>query len=153
MINPAVEDFVEGMVPIAAELGVEVARELVRQFGGTRLYVPRAWREQLPLNVVGEEIARQLCERFGPERIDFPLVPWTPDAIVRFVGEMQRTGSTNSDMARELGVSYKRIQRARSGQHLPASSRRLRIADQRQIDLVDWLNGAVVPSDKELLPR
>lgn len=152
MIEPTEDDFTEGLQPIAAVLGVETVRDIVRHFGGTRLYIPRNWREGLPLDVLGEERARRLCERFGPERIEIPLVPWTHSAILRFVTAMDRAGRTSGEIARELGVSYKRVQRSRTATGLTGPRRR-RLVDDRQIDMVDWLDGAGVPSNAELLRR
>jgi hypothetical protein len=140
VIEPVTDDFIDGLQPIASELGVAFVRELVRHFGGTRVYVPRAWREGLPLNVLGDEQVRKLCTMFGPERIDIPLVPWTGAAIVRFASQLEAAGHNVGEIAREIGVSHRRIQRWRKSGGVIAGPRRRRAHDERQIDLVDWLN-------------
>lgn len=141
MIEPKTKDLLDGLQPLASELGVDVVLQLVKHFGGVRLYVPVTWRDDLAFNaILGEEMARRLCTLFGPEQIDIPFAPWTSAAIVRFVAELDRQGRSVSEIALTLGVSYKRVQRARSGRPTPPERRRG--PDPRQINLIDWLNGS-----------
>lgn len=139
--QPEATDFCETLAPIAAEIGTGVALALSRQFGGMRLYIPQVWRADLDLNVLGTEPAQKLCRMFGPERVEIPIVPFTADAIGRFSASLAAQGLTSSEIARTLGVSWKRIQRARSraGQPMPQEAR-AKAKDTRQIDILDWLN-------------
>jgi len=137
-IEPRVGDFLDSLQPIASELGPALVVDLVKHFAGSRLYVPARWRDDLKLNAVGEERARRLCEMFGPERIDIPRIPWTPAAIRRFARELADRKLTASEIAREIGISYRTIERALSGTPV-LTGRRRRPTDERQIDLVDWL--------------
>jgi hypothetical protein len=138
--EPRVEDFVEGLQPLAAELGAQATVEIVRIFGGARLYVPQRWRPDLDLNLIGVEAAQALCATFGPERIDIPRHPYTAQAMRRRLDSLRATGMTNGAAARALGVSWRTVTRlAAPGREAPRKGRR-RFVDERQIDLVDYLD-------------
>lgn len=140
-LDPQVGDFLDGLQPIAAELGAPATLEIVRFYGGARLYVPRRWTQSLDLNeALGNEAAATLCARFGPERIDIPIQPFTVKALARFVDRLrEEEGLTNGQIARTLGVSWRTVTRLTGGErsHAPRLRRR---ADARQVDLVDWLS-------------
>lgn len=138
MIEPRVEDFIDSLQPLAAELGVPATLEIVRRFGGARLYVPRRWREELELNAIGIEAARALCARFGPERIDIPRTPFTAQALVRTLQAMRADGATNGQIAVALGMSWRTVTRLAAGRADGPAGRRRRV-DERQTDLVDYL--------------
>lgn len=140
MIEPRVEDFVDELQPIAAEIGVDIAWALARLFGATRVYVPRKWHEGLDFNAIGEDAARLLCERFGPERIDIPRVPFTQAALQRIARTEREAGHSNGRIARQLGLSYRTVSRLAGGR--PALTRPVRqVNDSRQIDIIDWIDG------------
>lgn len=138
MIQPRVSDFIESLQPIASEVSVEAARDLAAHFGGTRLYVPQNWRADLDINVIGETMAQQLCKLFGPERIEIPLMPFTPEALKRFTDELRVLGRSNGEIARLLGVSYRTVTRMSSGA-APLTRKRRRAFDDRQIDLEELI--------------
>ncbi|MCA0425646.1 MAG: hypothetical protein LCH61_20450 [Proteobacteria bacterium] len=138
MIQPRVSDFIESLQPVASEVGVETARELVKYFGGTRLFIPQHWTADLNINVIGETVAKQLCRLFGPERIAIPMTPFKLEAQKRFTDELRESGCSNSEIARALGVSYRTVTRMSSGTAL-LTRKRHRLLDDRQIDLEELL--------------
>ena len=134
MTAPRVNDFADGLQPLASELGVEAVVALVRHFGGTRLYVPQTLRDDSPLMVLGEEQALALCRMFGPERLDIPRSPYRREALVRWVKELRSAGETNNAIARKLDVGYRFVQEALQG--LPQKPPRGRVTDPRQMSLL-----------------
>ncbi len=143
MIEPRVDDFVDELQPIAAEVGINAAWSLSRIFGATRLYIPKKWRDGLDLNLIGADAARLLCERFGPERIDVPRVPFTAPALHRFAAFARKNGASNGRIARELGISHRTVSRLAAGTPV-LTARARRVNDERQVDLIDWLNNRKV---------
>lgn len=140
MIEPRVDDFLDSLQPIASEMSPAIVMDLVAHFAGRRLYVPKQWRADLDLNVLGEENARRLCELFGPERIDIARSPFTRRALQRFAKDLSGEGLRTGEIAHRLGVSYRTIERFATGPILTKSRRRR--VDERQIDIVDWLSAA-----------
>lgn len=140
MIVLAVEDFVADLQPIASEIGVQAARDLVSQFGGTRLYVPKHWRPELAFNaVIGESLGQQLCQLFGPERIEMPIVAFTKAGAVRIAQALHTEGRLHNEIARELGMSRRNVTRLLSGAPAPLTRGRKRVRDERQVDLEELL--------------
>lgn len=142
MITPRVEDFIDSLQPIAAEISIQAAWNLCKLFGGTRLYVPKVWRQDAEVNAIGEADAIKLCALFGPERIDIPRMGFTTRAQVKFMDAMRRDGHSNAAIAREIGLSWRTVARLA---HAPAHSllltkKRGRVSDSRQVDLVEWLD-------------
>lgn len=138
MIEPRIGDFLDELQPIAAEISVDAAWALSRHFRKTRVYIPKRWHEGLDLNVIGADAARALCELFGPERIDVPEIPFTPAALRRFVVDARKSGVPNGKIGLALGISHRTVTRLAAGARV-LTSRRGRVNDSRQIDLVDWL--------------
>jgi hypothetical protein len=141
MIQPRVSDFIESLQPIASEVSVEAARDLATHFGGTRLYVPRTWRPELDVNAIGEVAAQKLCIMFGPERIDIPRMPFTAEALKKFVDEMRAQGQSNGAIARELGLSWRTVTRL-STTTSPLTGKRRRVLDDRQIDIEELISNS-----------
>jgi plasmid maintenance system antidote protein VapI len=133
-----VEDISDTLAGIAEQISVDVALDVARHFGGTRLYVHSRWREGLPIAVLGEETAQRLCRMFGGELIDVPKCPWLPAAIIRISGELRARGLPVNDIARLLDLSWRTVNKALSGQMHPAS-RKGRPADDRQMDIENWI--------------
>lgn len=140
MIEPRVDDFLDSLQPIAEQMDPAVVMDLVTHFAGRRLYVPKQWRADLDLNVLGEERARRLCELFGPDRIDIARSPFTRRALQRFAKDLAGRGMRAGEIAHSLGVSYRTIERIATGSILTKARRRP--VDERQIDIVDWLSVA-----------
>ncbi len=138
MIRPRVSDFIESLQPIASEVSVEAARDLATHFGGTRLYVPRTWRPELDVNAIGEAAAQKLCNMFGPERIDIPRMPYTAEALKKFVDGMRAQGQSNGAIARALGLSWRSVTRLSTTTSLLTGKRR-RVPDDRQITIFEMI--------------
>ena len=137
-LDPQVEDLLDGLQPIAAELGVGATLAIVRHYGGARVYVPRRWTPDLDLNTaLGGAAAAALCARFGPERIDIPRNPFSTPALQRFVAELRRDGLPNNRIALVLGLSWRTVTRLTG--EAPAPRRARRAPDPRQIDIEELL--------------
>lgn len=132
-IKPAPIDFLDSLQPLAAELGPEAVIELVRHFGGTRLYVPRQFPGEGPLAVLGAN-AEALCGLFGGTRIDVPKEPFRRASYVRWVAALRKEGWTTNEVARALGVGYRFVQEIAAG--APVKARGVRARDPRQMDLL-----------------
>ncbi|QCI65648.1 hypothetical protein [Phreatobacter stygius] len=139
-MTPEVEDFTEALQPIAAEVGVDAARALVTHFGGTRLYVPKIWRDSLDLNVIGVDAAKDLCRLFGPEKIDIPKVAYSAASLQRLTLRLRGKGLSNAEIARAVGLSWRTVTRYTHRAPLPA--KRQRATDPRQIDIEDLIRQA-----------
>ncbi|QLP96174.1 MAG: hypothetical protein HZY79_00505 [Rhodoblastus sp.] len=138
-LDPEVGDFLDSLQPLAAEIGVATTLEIVRLFGGARLYVPRRWTPDLEFNALGEAVAGRLCAMFGPERIDIPRMPFTVAALRRYAERLRaQEGLTNGQIARALGLSWRSVTRLGGTASFAAGRRRRRI-DERQIDLEELL--------------
>lgn len=136
-LDPQVGDFLDGLQPIAAELGPAATLAIVRHYGGARLYVPRRWTEALELNeTLGVDVARALCAGFGPERIDIPRNPFTVAALRGYGERLRREGLSNGQIARALGLSWRTVTRLTGATTaLPRARRRV---DERQIDIEEF---------------
>lgn len=137
-IDPQIDDLLDGLQPLAAELGVAATLEIVRHFGGTQLYVPQRWTPQSDLNALGDETAQRLCALFGPERIDVPLMPFNLPALSRYVERLRADGLNNARVARSLGLSWRTVTRLAGGAPRPAK-RKGRARDPRQIDIEEMI--------------
>lgn len=131
-----IDDLAESLQPVAAELGVPAALALVQHFGGMRVAVPVHWREGHDLNAIGEEAAKRLCAAFARDRLEVPLSAWSPAGRQRLIREMEKSGSTRSQIARALGISWRT---ATDGGKALLTSRPRRGSDVRQTDLEEWI--------------
>jgi hypothetical protein len=138
LVELTVDDLADSLAGIAEQINVPVALGMAHHFGGTRLYVSSRWREELPVNVFGPTAAQDLCRMFGGESIDVPKCPWKPAAIMRIARELHARGLPVNDIARLLGLSWRTINKALSGQ-MPIAVQRKRRVDDRQIDIEHWL--------------
>lgn len=109
------------MAELAGAIGMEAARELARQFGGTTISVPREIGQDHPLRArLGEELCRRLAEWYGGTRIG---VPKGPERRTQ-VKELRQAGAlTVAGIALETGYSERQVYRI------------LAESDDRQLDL------------------
>lgn len=132
-----IDDLAESLQSVAAELGVPAALSLVQHFGGMRVAIPVHWREDHDLNAIGEDSAKRLCAAFARDRLEVPLSAWSPAGRQRLIREMELRGSTRSQIARALGISWRT---ATDGGKALLTSRPRKVSDDRQTDLMDWLS-------------
>lgn len=99
---------------LAEVIGEEAAQKLARDFGGTRLYIPREPGSAHPLvHSIGVELAARLCHVAAGEIIELPILKSRGErmrerrAIVRLRGE----GWTVSAIARRLHCSERHVHR------------------------------------------
>jgi hypothetical protein len=137
MIEIKVCDFIDTLVPIASELGVELVLELVKHFGGCRLYIPQRWNRALDINVVGDDMAQRLCQLFGPERIDIPIMAYKPCALQRFAVLLREDGYDNNQIAVQLGMSYRTVMRYIH--HAPLTKDKKIAFDDKQMDIENYI--------------
>lgn len=136
------EGLCQSMRNVADHCGMDVAQELVRVFGGCRIWVPLKWRPDHYLNRIGETHAQALVGTFGNTSLDIPRQLLTVAGRAQVIDRLTREGLTQMEIARMLGCSQRAISRHQRG-HLtnmpPTMKRRGRMADPRQIDLEDLL--------------
>jgi len=131
----------KSLADVAERCGMAAAAALVQHFGGGRVWIPRTWRPEHPLNVIGEEQARELCAFIGPQILDIPKSLLTPEARYNLILELGGQGTIQRDIARQLGLTARTIRRdlKQAGLARLKSRRATRLIDHRQIDLEDYL--------------
>lgn len=114
----------DAFAELAEALGLAAAKTLALNFGGTRLYVPRAIGEHHPIRVaLGEELAEKLVKWVGGGSIDVPKQA----ARRARVRELHSSGAlTNQRIALETGYSERHVYRLLSDAR-----------DDRQLGLFD----------------
>lgn len=132
----AVTDLAEGLRPIGEHLGIDAAMTVAREFGGTRLWVPKSWRVGHELGAVGDALAQELVAHFGGEHLDIPLHALSEEARHRIARQMVGDGANLNAVARQLCMTRSGvIKMLRNG---PRQARG-RAADGRQMSLLDRL--------------
>lgn len=125
---------------VAEYCGIDAALELVRVFGGTRLWIPLKWTPDNIINRMGEAHARQMIEVFGNSSIDVPRRLLTADGLAHVIHELTSDSVEQRDIARLVGCSQRTVSRLQHAPRTPGSfARRGRKADPRQIDIDDLL--------------
>lgn len=105
--NLTPDDFLESFQGIADIIGVDATLDLIDLFGGMRLYVPRKLKSDDALLALGSPVALELVRMFGPDRIDVPLLPFTPKALTRLATVRARAGWSSAMIARSLNMSWR----------------------------------------------
>lgn len=123
---------------VADLCGMDCACELVRVFGGVRLWVPMHLSAGHILNRLGESHAIALVRAFGHSSLDVPRQLLTAAGRALVIDRLTRDGLSQGEIAILVGLSQRSVSRAQNG-HLAARPPRLRRVDPRQIDLEDWL--------------
>lgn len=124
---------------IAAHCGIETAINAVKHFGGCRIYIPREWRKDHELNILGENIAKKLVAVLGGSEISVPKRPWTSEGLRILVRQFLAEGLPQFKIARRLDISMRVIRDITKGKNLISHKRALYL-DSRQLDLEDFLN-------------
>jgi hypothetical protein len=108
------------LAAIASVAGVNVALEIARLHGGTRVIVPTKPGDNWLTDIAGLESAAAIIEAVGPaRRLDVPLGPqgnYTQSRrwVNRRFAELEAAGATESQMARALGVAGRTVRRRRA---------------------------------------
>lgn len=122
------------LASIAERCGIDVARAMVDQYGGQKIWIPRSWHDgpRRPLQELGESAARSICDAFGGVYFEVPLRLFTPAGLRRMIRCMTDSGASRPEIARALRCSYRTIRDELSG----AGPRvRPRLRDIRQIEM------------------
>lgn len=126
---------------VAKLCGVPTAAALVREFGGTRLWVPKVWRGDHPLNDIGEEEARRLFAFFGSSEVSIPRTLLSPQGRRDMIRRLHGKGLRQREIARALGCSQRVVRDELGGRPRAVSADRRRKVDPRQLDLEQYLRG------------
>src|SRR5690606_29772942 len=99
---------------VADELGDDVALKLMREFGGTRIKLPRNPGPGTRLaTLLGAEMARRVVGLLGHGELPVPTCAAVTQAMWRRdVRAARRDGATISAIARRYGVSERTVSRA-----------------------------------------
>lgn len=144
MIDPddiPLEALYPDLAAIAGRCGIDVARKLVAEYGGIKIWVPRNWRDgpHRPLERLDATAAQAVCEAIGGDSIEVPTRLFTPAGLRCMIRLMADAGAPMPDIARALHCSYRTIR-----DELRSSGKRIRtrVTDDRQIDLFLGEGGA-----------
>lgn len=119
---------------VAGRCGIDVARRLVAEYGGIKLWIPRRWRDgpQRPLPRLDETAARTICEALGGDSIEVPMRLFTPAGLRCMIRRMADAGATTPEIARALHCSHRTVRDALRGVvRRPRPGGR----DERQMDM------------------
>ncbi|CAA0086969.1 Uncharacterised protein [Starkeya nomas] len=120
--------------------GMDAATELVRVFGGTRLWIPLRWTPEHALNRIGEKHARRLIDVFGNSSLDVPRRLLTTDGLATVIDQLTAEGYEQSVIARLVGCSQRTVSRLQCAPRPLGKGKHNRgKVDPRQIDIEDLL--------------
>ncbi|MBF0192097.1 MAG: hypothetical protein HQL99_13300 [Magnetococcales bacterium] len=95
-------DLPESLQEVAGVIGVDGAFDLVQEYGGTRIFVPRKMREHHKLVAsLGMERARRLAHHFGGETL----------SVVRNAELLRRTRNRQIVESYNTGVGVRQLAR------------------------------------------
>lgn len=105
------DDLPMSMLDVAETLGLRVALELIRHFGGLEVKWPINPRTDHPvIKTLGESDGRAVCEYLGGQPLYVPHA--RPARSVRSdVVRMEARGMDRAAIARALGVSMRHVRR------------------------------------------
>lgn len=126
---------------VAKLCGVETAAALVREFGGTRIWVPKKWSRDHFLNDIGEDAAVQFFAYFAKSELSVPRTLFTAAGRRELIRQLHDAGLRDREIARTLGCSQRVVRDELGGRPRAVSADRRRRVDPRQLDLEEYLNG------------
>lgn len=103
---------------IARASSPRAALEIAREYGGTKLYIPKAPAASHPLSLlVGHAAAQAIGEALSvADAVLIPIGPFAPTAARwRRLNEMLDRDMTKPQIARALGIHMRTVQRHRNG--------------------------------------
>lgn len=124
---------------VAKLCGVATAAALVREFGGTRLWVPKHWQAEHMLNDIGEEKAQQLFHFFGSSEVSIPRTLFSPQGRRDMIRRLYGDRCSHREIARTLGCSQRVVRDELGGRPRALAAGRGRTVDPRQLDLEELL--------------
>ena len=124
---------------VAEYCGMDAAQDLVRLFGGTRLWVPLRWTQEHELNRLGEAHARRLIDVFGNSVLDVPRRLLTAGGLSTVIDELLADGMEHNEIARLVGCSQRTVSRRQNAPRAAGAAASRRKVDPRQIDIDDLL--------------
>lgn len=96
---------------IAEVAGIDAARKLSVDFGGTTVYVPERDKENALTRSIGAEAAAKIIRRFGSGHIDIPMArSWH---LRETIEKMLRERKTVAEIARQLRCHQRTVYRVR----------------------------------------
>ncbi|MDE2577927.1 MAG: hypothetical protein KGL46_03895 [Hyphomicrobiales bacterium] len=111
---------------VCEHCGQDVARALIDNFGGMRLYVPMQWSADHALNTMGEAAARKLIEHFSGEKIDVPRFLGFRAAgrrRARLVRRLAKQGLTKNEIARQADCTARWVSKIVADEDSPKDPR------------------------------
>jgi hypothetical protein len=119
---------------IADLVGWDAAATLSAQFGGTSLYLAKTppSGSQIVL-AIGLDLARKIGDSFGGEYLSVPLRIGRRARILA----LRRKGKSHSQIALDVGVSVRTVERALAAADAPSieDQGRGRLSDPNQLDM------------------
>lgn len=106
---------------IAEHLGLDVATKLIREYGGTRIWIPKNLTHDHELiNLLGLQKAQQLCEFYAGEYLS---IDKCDDAIKAIrnqdIARRMEGGETAKQCARRYGLTERQIWNIYRAWHSP----------------------------------
>lgn len=100
---------------MAQVIGLPATLMIVREYGGTRVWVPKTASPDHPLwRLIGPEALARLCQHYGGEFLDIAkgeiAIKAVRDAAIRAA-----TGKTQAQLAREYHLTERHIRTLRGG--------------------------------------
>jgi hypothetical protein len=90
-------------------MGLESAKKMIAEFGGTRIWVPvRSTPNAKLTRTLGDGAACALCARFGGDYLQIPNTI-IDDNIYRRIAELHRQGCKINDIALAVGRSRRTV--------------------------------------------
>lgn len=101
----------EAIRDVAEELGVELAADLVRHFGGTRVYVPKVLKPHHDIvKKLGQDKAAALVSAYGGSELDVPMHLYN-EAVARRkqIFDLRRRGMSVSSIALDVRCTERQV--------------------------------------------
>lgn len=100
---------------LAGVIGFTATLRIAAWYGGQNLYIPAQPDETMQIvKLVGLPCAKRLAESWGTETIAVPTMwAYEEDQRNRLVGNLLNRGMSPKDIARDMGVTERRVQQIR----------------------------------------
>ncbi|WP_085908487.1 hypothetical protein [Kiloniella majae] len=106
-----IKQLTESIADVAELVGIDLAADLVRHFGGTRVYVPKVARDHQDLvQKLGREQADLLVSEFAEQELDVPMHLYDEARARRaLIHKLCRKRWTKASIARAAGCTERYV--------------------------------------------